>query len=563
MKLPLEQETALYELALNAEQSPHPLQASPATFKSFLGSAIDCLLEQKLPATLWIKLPSGDPWQAELNRYLEQAGEKCQVYVCNRSAADGMDSVEQISPKSLNTSSPFISNSTAADASHGGLIDDISPVAKMPARQTAVCSLPLAPDSKLKREYFLLVLSEQFCCLILAHRPRSIRGTPETMAKLADLSADRSAVDRPEDAIAPSADRTNLLNDDDRERKHPLLFLCSFDPDTIQLVLAGIKQALIHAQSHSENIQLQPEPDAIEPITLDTLLKDWETRFPVPQTLDAKAMSHFWMKQTQRHEKTWRSTTTYRKQAAATESIQLQNEELRKALHLNDEFLSNVCQELRTPLASMKTALTLLASPNLKSAQRQRYLDVLNTECDRQSSLISGLLELVQMDRAQQETETHPLHLSDIVPGVVSTFQPLANEKGIMLAYTIPEDLPPVSCLSAWVRQISINLLDNGIKFTEPGGQVWVRAKQQGDYVQLAFCDSGIGIPPKEIHKIFDRFYRVRHSNGDDSEGAGLGLSLVQQLLLRCGGSISVKSKPGDGSSFNVLLPIEQAVAEE
>ena len=139
----------------------------------------------------------------------------------------------------------------------------------------------------------------------------------------------------------------------------------------------------------------------------------------------------------------------------------------------------------------------------------------------------------------REQTTLQPVRLSDIVPGVVSTYQPLAQEKGIMLAYTVPQDLPEVSCLSAWLKQIVINLLHNSIKFTPTGGQVWVRSRLQGDYVQLEFRDTGIGIPTSEIPKIFDRFYRVRPVAGEDAGGAGLGLTIVQQLLLRCSGSIS------------------------
>ena len=162
----------------------------------------------------------------------------------------------------------------------------------------------------------------------------------------------------------------------------------------------------------------------------------------------------------------------------------------------------------------------------------------------------------MQLESSEQQTVIMPLRLSEIVPGVVSTYQPLAGEKGIMLAYTVSTDLPAVYCSPAWLRQIVINLLHNSIKFTPTGGKVWVIASAQGDYVQLEFRDTGIGISPYEIPRIFDRFYRVRSASSDDPSGAGLGLTIVQQLLLRCGGSISVKSKAGEGSTFNVLLPI-------
>jgi signal transduction histidine kinase len=128
----------------------------------------------------------------------------------------------------------------------------------------------------------------------------------------------------------------------------------------------------------------------------------------------------------------------------------------------------------------------------------------------------------------------------------------------VQLGYTVSTALPYVSFPEPWLRQIVINLLHNSIKFTPPGGQVWVRSKQQGEYVQIEFRDTGMGIAAGEIPKIFDRFYRGRPASSEDVPGAGLGLTIVQQLLLRCGGSVSVTSRLGEGSTFKVLLPVDQ-----
>lgn len=242
-------------------------------------------------------------------------------------------------------------------------------------------------------------------------------------------------------------------------------------------------------------------------------------------------------------------------------------------LRLKDELISNIVEELRTPLTNMKTALTLLNSPHLKPIQRQRYLEVLHKECDRQTTLINSLLALIQLERDLERDHLRPLQLADIIPGIVSTYQPLAREKGIILGYTIPQSLPPISCLENWLKQVVIQLLDNAIKFTPRGGQVSVKAKSQEDYVQVEFRDTGIGIPHRELPRIFDRFYRIRQGNNETLEansdsqspllethsllsGAGLGLTLVQQILIQCGGSVTVQSRVGEGSIFNVMLPI-------
>jgi two-component system, OmpR family, phosphate regulon sensor histidine kinase PhoR len=223
---------------------------------------------------------------------------------------------------------------------------------------------------------------------------------------------------------------------------------------------------------------------------------------------------------------------------------------------VKDESIAHLMQELCTPLTNIKTALKLLESPGIKQIQRQRYLELIRSECDRQNSLIAGVTRLLAIDRPADATEIIPIQLSQIIPGIVSTYQPLAEEKGIRLGYTVPDDLPTITCVESWLRQITIDLLHNGIKYTPDGGHVFVRASVQGEYVQLEFRDTGIGIPQPEIPKIFDRFYRVRHASERQSNGAGVGLTIVQNILTRCGGSISVTSQVGAGSKFRVLLPI-------
>jgi len=525
------QDVSLYELALHSEESPAPLQVSPATLKSIVSSAIDVLIEQKLPATLWIKLPRDDVWQAEIKRYCESAQVPHTLYLFKTSKDEALSVTSAIANghEEAYANQDLLRNAEEAV--------DFSAVSHS---SSALVTLQLAAESQLKREYFLFFLSPQFSGLVLAHRPRSLR---PTKADTATNSAAKGTTTE-----KASGEEEGL------EKKQPLLACCSFNPTTLQQVFTGIKQAVTATQTlHSESA-----------IAASNLVGSWDQLLQqgLARPTDPNLLSRFVTKQVQRQEEVWHRSTGYRKQAETAEALQVQNEELLNALRLKDEFLSTVGQELRTPLTNMKTALTLLNSPSLKPAQRQRYMQVLSTECDRQGSLIASLLDLVQLDREIENSTMQPVSLAEIVPGVVSTYQPLAQEKGIMLAYTVPEELPPVSCLSAWLKQIVINLLHNGIKFTPTAGQVWVRAKQQGDYVQLEFRDTGIGIPASEIPKIFDRFYRARHVAGEDPGGAGLGLTIVQQILLRCGGSVSVKSKLSEGSTFNVLLPIYRAPVE-
>lgn len=214
-------------------------------------------------------------------------------------------------------------------------------------------------------------------------------------------------------------------------------------------------------------------------------------------------------------------------------------------------FLDAAGQELRTPLTTIKTALTLLNSPNLKPPQRQRYLDMIRRECDRQSALVTSAIELLQVQTAAPP-QLQPLQLGEIVPGVVSTYQPLARERSITLAYTIAANLPPAAGVEPWLRQILINLINNGIRFTANGGSVRVTAAQSGDRIALAVEDTGTGIGSADLPRVFDAFFRRLPVEG--LEGIGLGLTMAQQLLQQMGGVIQIKSSPGRGSRFTAML---------
>ncbi len=213
------------------------------------------------------------------------------------------------------------------------------------------------------------------------------------------------------------------------------------------------------------------------------------------------------------------------------------------------QLLQGLNQELRVSITSIKTALTLLDTPALKPPGRQRYMSVLFQECDRQSALVGRLQELMAMGEPALPAGQD---LEEILPGILSTYQPLASERGVLLAYTIAPHLPLAACPASWLKQVLVQLLENSLKFTQPGGRVWLRVRPQGEYLELEFRDTGIGIPASDLPHIFAPFYRVHRT----CEGVGLGLTIVQQCLEGCGGTIAVKSKLHEGSLFTVLLPV-------
>ena len=458
MNLSPPQNLSIYQLALDVEVPPKRLIISSATLLSMVKSQIDLLIEQKISATIVAKFPPLNIFKSELKRYQQHLGDAT-IYNCQLAEAGEVKAnVNSDSGKSYS-------------------------------------SLQLVVDNRqVEREYFLIILSAEFCSLILAHRPQKIK--------------------------------KQVLNKRNNQKIPSMVTVQTFDGNVIQRVLDGIKNLANSKQFNK--------------IT---------DNFVYPQTSQAAFTSQLFLAQVKRQEE-----INSRKYKSRFSNFKEQNQTLRSKLQGKDEYLRNVCQELLSPLTHIKTALSLLNSPSIKAPSRQRYLDMIKRECDRQNYLMTGVMDLVELERNLDNSFLEPVCLSEVVPGVVSTYQPLAQERGIMLAYTVPNDLPNVWCVSGGLRQIVINLLSNCIKFTPNGGQVWVRTRIQPDYVQLEFRDTGIGIPENEISKIFNRFYKVRPVANEETGSAGLGLTIVEKLIARCGGSISVSSIPGEGTSFKVLL---------
>lgn len=214
---------------------------------------------------------------------------------------------------------------------------------------------------------------------------------------------------------------------------------------------------------------------------------------------------------------------------------------------LQQAFISQLVQNLRLPLTNMKTAIFLLDSKQIKSEQRQRYIQLLQTELEHQSTLVNSLQQLADLENNPVDKVAN---LVDILPSLVSTYQSLARENKIQLGYTIPTGLPSVACPPSWLKYIILELLSNSLKFTPSKGKILVQSSLDGPQVVIDFSDTGVGISTEAINKVFDSFYR-----GKDNNGTGLGLSIVKQLVEQCGGSITVVSTEGKGSSFKVCLP--------
>ncbi len=221
-----------------------------------------------------------------------------------------------------------------------------------------------------------------------------------------------------------------------------------------------------------------------------------------------------------------------------------------------NEFVANASHELKTPLATMKLlSETILYQDNPDPALMKEFFGDINHEVDRLTRIVSELLKLVQEDASAGGLNFETLRLDALVEGVCGRLETLAQNKNI----TLITDLAPVEMQGDSMRleQIVVNLVENAIKYTDEGS-VSVSVSDEGEWAVFTVKDTGIGIPEESIEHLFERFYRVDKARSRSTGGTGLGLSITEKLINLHGGSIEVRSKLGEGSTFTVQLPVKQ-----
>jgi len=221
---------------------------------------------------------------------------------------------------------------------------------------------------------------------------------------------------------------------------------------------------------------------------------------------------------------------------------------------LKDDLISVVSHEVHTPLASMKDAVTLLldgtAGP-LNDTQK-RALEILAEDIERLRKLVSNLLDLSRLDAGRGKLERrNKVRIDMTVDQVLKSFSAAAQKKNLRIARCVPTDLPPVPGNRDRVAQVWLNLLDNAIKFTPPGGNIEVGATESESEITCWVKDTGIGIPEEEQERIFQRFVQLE---GLGEGGFGLGLSIAKGIVESAGGRIWVESRLGSGSTFYFTL---------
>jgi signal transduction histidine kinase len=188
----------------------------------------------------------------------------------------------------------------------------------------------------------------------------------------------------------------------------------------------------------------------------------------------------------------------------------------------------------------------------------RHYLEIISREAERLSSLIDDLLALARADADELKLDVRPISAGDVVDEVYQSLAPLARrDRQVKVVCNVAPELPLALADRDRLAQVLLNLTRNAITYTPSGGIVSLSiTRADAAHVAITVADTGIGIPPDELGRVFDRFYRTDTSRARVSGGFGLGLSIARDLVQAMGGAISVASTPGEGSQFRVVLRI-------
>lgn len=230
--------------------------------------------------------------------------------------------------------------------------------------------------------------------------------------------------------------------------------------------------------------------------------------------------------------------------------------EQKKMEELKDEMISSVSHEMRTPLTAMLGFVEYLLENPVDPEQQRDFLQTVYRETERLNELISNFLDLQRLQAQLETYRLEPMAMSDLLQEAAHLFAVASRKHRVVL--DLPPDLPLIRGDAKRLQQVMKNLLSNAIKYSPEGGTIAIGAAREDGKVKTWVRDEGMGIPPKSLEKIFDRFYRVDDSVRRIPGGIGLGLALVREVIRAHGGRVWAESTLGEGSTFYFTLPVAE-----
>ncbi|MEW9123491.1 MAG: ATP-binding protein [Thermotaleaceae bacterium] len=235
--------------------------------------------------------------------------------------------------------------------------------------------------------------------------------------------------------------------------------------------------------------------------------------------------------------------------------------ERQKLDNMQREFVANVSHELKTPLTSIKSYTETLLDGALDNREiSESFLSVINSEADRMSRLVRDLLQLSSMDYKQVKWNKKEVDLVKIIENCVLKLEMTAKNKQQAIEFSHVDSSMLGYMDMDRIEQVALNIMSNAIKYTPDGGKIRIILEQKEEMAQLRVIDNGIGIPPEDLPRLFERFYRVDKARARELGGTGLGLSIARQIVEAHGGKIEILSNYGEGTEVVINLPLQEKV---
>jgi len=231
--------------------------------------------------------------------------------------------------------------------------------------------------------------------------------------------------------------------------------------------------------------------------------------------------------------------------------------ELRQTEAMRRDFIANVSHELRTPLSILRGYLeTLLENPKQPPAELLRIFEVMERHSNRLNLLVDDVLSLARLEGSGVALDRTTVRPATFLRDIMRDWEKKFAAKNLQTEVDVSDDLPPLRADEGRLQEIVYNLLDNAVKYSRPGGRIIVRAERIGETITLTVSDDGVGIPARDLPRIFERFYRADQARHRDLGGTGLGLSIVKHIAQLHGGTVEAESELGRGTTVRVHLPM-------
>lgn len=224
-------------------------------------------------------------------------------------------------------------------------------------------------------------------------------------------------------------------------------------------------------------------------------------------------------------------------------------------LFQQSDLISELVHELRTPLASISTAVHLLTRPETGEEQRSRFAQIIQGEITRLTELTTSFLDFARLESGRAQFRLTTFDPRELIQSCLDMMQSRASEKGLAMTMEASDPLPALTADHDKIKQVLINLLSNAIKYNRPQGSITVKACADEGQLAIAVSDTGLGIPEESLPNLFQRYYRVPGTE-HSAPGTGLGLSICKRIMEAHGGSIEVQSRLGEGTTFTIRLPL-------